>query len=152
MTKTELLHYVRNYGTGIIATQSSSGNPHAALVAIAISDQLELIFDTVKSSRKWNNLQHSTSVAVVIGGWDDSETTLQYEGLADEPKGSELERIKEIYFSAFPDGRARLNWDGITYFRIKPTWIRYSDFNPDGSIVEFNAKDFRFWGSVEPTI
>lgn len=142
MTKTELLQYIKKYAAGIIATRSSSGNPQAAYVEIAVSQQLELIFDTVKSSRKWNNLQHCSSVAIVIGGWDESETTLQYEGIADEPQGAELERIRAVYFDAFPDGRDRLKWDGITYFRIKPTWIRYSDFNPGGSVVEFTAKDF----------
>jgi len=141
MTKAILLQYVKKYRTGIIATQSPSGNPEAALVAIAISDQLELIFDTVKSSRKWQNLQHSTRIAVVIGGWDGSETTLQYEGIADEPTGNELERIREIYFNTFPDGRDRLKWQGITYFRTRPTWIRYSDFNQNGSIVEYTAQE-----------
>lgn len=141
MTKTDLLQYIKKYGSGIIATQSPSGNPQAAFVVFAVDDQLELVFDTVKSSRKWANLEHSTNVAIVIGGWDGSETTLQYEGIADEPQGSELERIREIYFSTFPDGRDRLNWEGITHFRIKPTWIRYSDFNTGGSIVEFGTTE-----------
>jgi pyridoxine/pyridoxamine 5'-phosphate oxidase len=142
MTKTELLQYIKKYGCGIIATQSPSGNPQAAYVVFAVSDQLELVFDTIRSSRKWQNLQHSNNVAVVIGGWDGSETTLQYEGIADEPQDAELERIREVYFAAFPEGRDRLKWEGITHFRIKPTWIRYSDFNAGGSIEEFTAKDF----------
>jgi len=142
MNKTELLQYVKKYGTGIIATQAPSGNPQAALVAIAISDQLELIFDTVQSSRKWQNLQHCAHVAVVVGGWDGSETTLQYEGIADEPTGPEQERVKEIYFNTFPDGRDRLKWEGIAYFWIRPVWIRYSDLNRGGQIVEFTARDF----------
>lgn len=142
MTKSELLQYIRKYRGGIIATQSSSGNPQAAYVAFAVSDQLELVFDTVNSSRKYQNLQHSANVAVVIGGWDGSETTLQYEGIADEPQGEELQQIREVYFDAFPDGRDRLKWDGITHIRVKPTWIRYSDFNPGSGIVEFSEKDF----------
>ena len=144
MTKIELLQYIKKYGNVIIATQSPSGNPQAAFVAFAVSDQLELVFDTVKSSRKWKNLQRSRSAAVVIGGWDGGETTLQYEGIADEPKGTELQRIREVYFDTFPEGRARLSWEGITHFRIKPTWIRYSDFNPGGSIVEFNASELNY--------
>ena len=144
MTKIELLQYIKKYGSGIIATRSPSGNPQAAFVAFAVSDQLELIFDTVESSRKWKNLQHSHSAAVVIGGWDGSETTLQYEGIADEPVGKELERIRAVYFEAFPEGKDRLKWEGITHFRIKPTWIRYSDFNRGGSIVEFNATELNY--------
>jgi general stress protein 26 len=143
MTKSELLQYIKKHGGGIIATQSSSGNPQAAFVAFAVSDQLELIFDTVKSSRKWENLQHFNKVAVVIGGWDNSETTLQYEGIADEPTGQELERIRSVYFTAFPEGRDRLEWEGITHFRIKPTWLRYSDFNNPPSIAELDTNQLR---------
>jgi hypothetical protein len=29
---------------------------------------------------------------------------------------------------AYPDGRERLAWPGITHFRVRPTWVRCSDF------------------------
>ena len=74
---------------------------------------------------------------MVIGGFDGSEITVQLEGVADEPQGVELDRLKEEYFKAYPDGRERQSWQGITYLRVKPKWIRYSDFNPNGAIVEF---------------
>jgi hypothetical protein len=82
--------------------------------------------------------RHPT-IAVVVG-WDE-EITVQYEGVADEPSGAELERLKKSYFAVYPDGVDRQRWDGITYFRIRPTWIRYSDFNPEGRIAEFSAAD-----------
>jgi len=31
-------------------------------------------------------------------------------------------------FAAYPDGRERLSWVGITHVRVRPTWLRYSDF------------------------
>ena len=41
--------------------------------------------------------------------------------------------------AAGPDGRQREAWPGITYFRVRPTWIRYVDFNSDPPlIVEFD--------------
>jgi len=66
-------------------------------------------------------------IAFVIG-WDD-EITLQYEGKAEEPKGSQLERYKQVYFEKWADGREREQWSGITCFSVRTTWIRYSDFN-----------------------
>ena len=60
-------------------------------------------------------------------GWD-REATAQIEGLADFPDGRELERIRDVYFQAYPDGRDRLAWPGITHVRVRPRWIRYSDF------------------------
>jgi len=29
-----------------------------------------------------------------------------------------------------------LAWQGITHFRVRPTWARYSDFNNPEEIVE----------------
>jgi hypothetical protein len=70
-------------------------------------------------------------------GWDQ-EQTMQYEGIASEPKGEELARYQKIYFETWPDGPARLSWPGLTHFVVRPTWLRYSDFNPSPpQIAEF---------------
>ena len=56
--------------------------------------------------------------------------------------GPELERLKLAYFAAWPDGPSRAAWPGLTYVRIRPTWIRYSDFNSAPPIIqEFTARD-----------
>jgi hypothetical protein len=61
-------------------------------------------------------------------GWE-GEQTVQLEGKAFEPAGAELKRYQEVYFSVWPDGRARFAWPGITHFVVRPRWIRYSDFD-----------------------
>jgi hypothetical protein len=38
------------------------------------------------------------------------------------------------------DGRERLAWPGITHFRVRPTWVRYSDFTQNlPRVVELSA-------------
>ena len=129
MTHAELLAFLRTHRWAIEATASATGIPQAAIVGFAVSEQLELIFDTLESSRKANNLLANPRIALVIGGWDQHDPrTLQYEGLADFPAGAELERIRAIYLSVFPDGQDRRLWPGITYVRVKPLWVRLSDF------------------------
>jgi len=98
-------------------------------MGIAVTAELEVVFDTLKTSRKYQNLTLNPRVAFVIG-WE-SETTVQYEGQAEELHGPELQHYKEVYFRKWPDGRERENWPNICYFRVRPTWIRYSDFNKD---------------------
>jgi hypothetical protein len=88
-----------------------------------------LIFDTIEISRKIANLRHDGRIAVVIG-WDDAQT-VQIDGIADEPLKSDLERLQEIYFAHFPDGLDRRNRKGITFVRVRPAWVRYSDFRID---------------------
>lgn len=120
----------------MLATVSESGAPESAVVGIAVSDQFEIIFDTLDSTRKCRNLRRDSHISFVIG-WDE-EITVQCEGLADEPIAAELDRIKKVCFAAYPDGPQRESWPGITYFGVRAKWARYSDFNAGGEIVEFN--------------
>jgi hypothetical protein len=80
----------------------------------------------------------------VVGGWGAGEQTVQYEGRAAELKPPELERYQEIYFKVWPDGPARMNWPGIVYFVVRPTWIRYTDFDQNPPLIrEFTFSDGR---------
>jgi general stress protein 26 len=133
-----LVQFIRNHRWAVLATASPASAPQAAIIGVAVTDDMELIFDTLSSSRKAANLRANPKVAAVIGGWkDDQPQTVQYEGLADVPEGAELERVKSAYFAAFPDGRDRLSWPGIVHVRVRPMWVRFSDFsNETASIVE----------------
>ncbi len=140
-----LLEFLRQNPLAVQASVTSSGAPQAAVVAFAVTDQFELIFDTLDSTRKAQNLHLNSRIALVIGGCTPgSLQTLQLEGLADFPTGAELERLHQTYFAAFPDGTARLSWPGITYIRVRPTWARLSNYaDTPPSIVEFSAQDFK---------
>jgi|SRR5580704_5276474 pyridoxine/pyridoxamine 5'-phosphate oxidase len=141
MTRSDLLNFLRQHRLGVLATVSESGAPESAVVGIAITDNLELVFDTLDNTRKCHNLRRNRNISFVIG-WD-KEITVQYEGIADEPQGDELNRVKQVYFTAYPDGPQRESWAGITYFRVRPKWVRYSDFNAGGKITEFNENKLK---------
>jgi hypothetical protein len=138
MKREQLVAFIREQRLAVEASITASGAPQAAVVAIAVSDRLELVFDTVKSSRKYQNLVRDPRVALVVG-WD-REITAQIEGIADFPEADELERVREVYFARHPDGRDRLTWPGLVHVRVRPTWIRYSDFNQTPRyVVELDA-------------
>src|SRR5262245_33734892 len=128
MDRAALLAFLRRYKLAVEATVSPSGAPQAAVVGVAVSDELEIVFDTLESTRKHANLVADPRIALVIG-WD--EATAQIEGTVDFPTGAELERIRTVYFAVYPDGRDRLAWTGITHARVRPTWIRHSDYTVD---------------------
>ncbi|MEQ1515843.1 MAG: pyridoxamine 5'-phosphate oxidase family protein [Usitatibacteraceae bacterium] len=137
MDDESLVQFIRRHRWAVLATASDLGVPQAAIIGVAVTERMELIFDTLLSTRKAANLRSNAKVALVIGGWkDDEPKTLQYEGVADVPVGAELERIKSVYFSAFPDGRDRLSWPGITHVRVRPVWLRYSDFSVEPANIE----------------
>jgi uncharacterized protein YhbP (UPF0306 family) len=121
---------MRAYRFAVEASVSSTPSPQAAVVGVVVTDDFELFFDTLDTTRKMRNLRQNPKIAFVIGGTvEGDERTVQYEGIADEPEGSELERLKTIYFNRFPDGPVRQTWPGLVYVRARPLWIRFSDFN-----------------------
>ena len=134
MTRAELLSFIRRHRFAVQASTSATGAPQAAVVGIAVSDQLEIVFDTLGTTRKAENLRRDSRLALVVG-WE-KEQTVQLEGIADEPRGEELVRLKRVYFAAFPDGRERERWPNITFVRVRATWARYSDFRAGGGVVE----------------
>lgn len=137
-----LLAFMRQEPYAVEASVSLAGVPQAALVGVVVSDQFEVFFDTLATSRKTANLRRHPVAALVLGpAAAGSARTVQLEGRADEPTGPELERLLELYFSRFPDGRERRRTPGITYWRIRPTWIRYSDFSVEPPLIVEGAVD-----------
>jgi pyridoxine/pyridoxamine 5'-phosphate oxidase len=127
MTHEAIYDFMRARKLAVISSIGPRGEPQSALVGFAVSPNLEIVFDTLSSSRKYRNLKRDSSIAIVFG-WE-GETTIQYEGQAGEPLGDELHRAKDIYFATWPDGRERETWPGIAYFLVRPKWLRYSDFD-----------------------
>ena len=140
MTRAKLLRFMRSHSLAVQASVSSSGGPQAAVVGFVVTDNFEIFFDTVDTTRKVRNLRANPKIAFVIGGLTDAdERTVQYEGVADEPRVIELQHLKKLYFRRFPDGVERQTWPGLVYVRARPTWIRFSDFNQaPPKVVEFD--------------
>jgi pyridoxine/pyridoxamine 5'-phosphate oxidase len=140
MTEAGLYDFMTKHRLGVLGTTCDRGTPQSALVGIAITPQLEIVFDTVKSSRKYPNLVSRPPCSFVIGGWGAGEQTVQFEGDAEELQSPTLERYQAIYFNVWPDGPARMNWPGVVYFVVRPTWLRYSDFDQDPPLI----REFQF--------
>ncbi len=134
MNLQEVYEFMKKERLAVLSTVASDGQPQSALMGMAVTPQLEIIFDTVKSSRKYPNLKKNPRVAWVVGC--TTEVSVQYEGLAEELAGEELAKYKKTYFAAFPDGPVRESWPGITYFVVRPMWVRYCDYNPGSRRIE----------------
>jgi hypothetical protein len=142
MTEADIYTFMARCRLGVLGTICDTNTPQSALVGIAVTPHLEIIFDTVKSSRKYSNLIAKPFCSFVIG-WV-GEQTVQYEGEAQELESPELERYQETYFKVWPDGPARMSWPAIVYFVVRPTWVRYSDFDQSPPLIcEFSLRSAR---------
>lgn len=112
---------------------SGSLQPESALIAFTQTDKLEIIFETFVDTRKWNNLQKNPRVSFVIG-WDTKHhITVQYEGIATAAKDTEQ---TESYIQTFltkdtPCTEKFLRDYRVRLFKVKPMWIRYSDYTDE---------------------
>jgi len=134
MDKASIYAFMAGYRYGVVSSLSTEGTPQSALVGIAVTPELEIVFDTLNSSRKYKNLIQRPSCSFVVG-WG-GEKTVQYEGTAAEPTGAVLERCQEAYFAVWPEGLAHVSWPGIAYFVVRPTWVRYSDYDQNPLLIE----------------
>jgi hypothetical protein len=134
LSRADVQAFINTQRLGVIATNSPSGAPESAVVGLAASMALELVFDTLEPTRKIANLRRNPNISAVIGFSDAG--TLQYEGLADEPAGEDLARMQQIYFGAFPEGPSRLGWRGVTYVRIRPSWLRFTSYSDSAMNTE----------------
>ena len=134
MTEIGLREFIAKCRLGVSRNDRSYARPQSSLVGIAVTEELEILFDTVKRSRKYGNLIAQPSCSFAMG-WE-GEQTVQYEGEAAELLGGELERLQPIYFARWPECRAHLTWPGIVYFVVRPRWIRYSDYDQQPPLIQ----------------
>lgn len=73
-----LYNFMRKHSIGVLSTVSPEGNPEAAVIEFGETKDLQLIFDTIDTFRKYQNLKNNPLVAFVVG-WDENRT-IQYEG------------------------------------------------------------------------
>ncbi len=128
MDLAELARFVGARALAVVATCGPDGAPEAALVDVAATDAGEIVFDTSIRSRKYRNIQVSPRVALVVG-WDD-EVSVQCEGGADILTGDERERCLRTYIEQYPGRLERAQHPDRALVRIRPLWIRHTDYRP----------------------
>jgi general stress protein 26 len=84
MTRADLLNFLCGHSLAAEASVSEFDAHQAAVVGIVVTDDLEIFFDTLGSSRKTRNLRRNPKIALLIGGMSaGDEGPVQYEGTAD---------------------------------------------------------------------
>lgn len=121
-----ILEFLQRHTLAVIATSHPDGTPEAAVIDFSVRDNLELVFDTFKESRKYSNLLKKSSVAFVIG-WDGN-VTVQYEGDALMVAPPDTKRYQKEHIEKVPFEKQFIE-KGAVVFRVIPRWIRYSNFN-----------------------
>ena len=132
--KAALYSFMKRARYGVISSLAADRTPQSVLIAVAITHDFEIVFDTLTNTRKNCNLLARAACSVVL--WGGGEQTVQIDGNAFEATGAVMERYREVYFDTWPDGRNRLSWVGITHLVVRPRWIRAIDFDHSPPMIE----------------
>lgn len=138
MTQDDIITFISERKFMVISTNGGE-YPESATVEYG-NDGLTLIFDTNSTSRKFQNIQHSPKVSVVIGWDEEVNKTVQYQGIAEVLEGEELDRLKKVYFAKSPEAQKWENTKDNVYLKVSPKWVRMTDLNTDPwtiSVFEF---------------
>jgi uncharacterized pyridoxamine 5'-phosphate oxidase family protein len=125
MTKEAIVSFLKTKKHTVISTISSAQAPESALIGFGQTDELEIIFGTSNTTRKYKNLKANNKVSFVIG-WDEDFTTVQYQGEARELSQDEWDTYLPDYHEKVPEAAKFRTSQTQTYWLVKPTWVRYS--------------------------
>jgi pyridoxine/pyridoxamine 5'-phosphate oxidase len=134
LDRNALHRFIAQQRYGVVSSVAEDGTPQSALVGIATTPRLDIVFDTLNNTRKYANLTQRRVCSFVIG-WS-GEKTLQLEGVAEEVRGEVRNELLDIYFRVWPECRDHLSWPGIAYFIVRPRWIRFSDYGQTPAMIE----------------
>ena len=127
--RTDLLAFLRRHPYAVQSSVSPAGTPQAAVVGVVVSDSFDVVFDTLRGSRKGRNLAVNSALALTFGSVSaDASRTVQMEGAADIIDPASHAALVAMYLTAFPDGRERQRQPDLIYVRVRPRWLRDSDY------------------------
>ena len=137
--KNKILTFLQTCPMASISTISADGIPQSAIIAFARTSNFEIIFETFYDTRKYANLAKNPHIALATGFSPTVHVTFQYEGMAIEMKTPEDIRWCKEQFKKkdTPCSDEFLEHPKVTFWKVKPTWLRYSDYTgPVPVIVE----------------
>ncbi|MBI5529960.1 MAG: pyridoxamine 5'-phosphate oxidase family protein [Candidatus Doudnabacteria bacterium] len=100
--------------------------PRSAVIDFSETGDLEIIFTTLLSYRKYEDLKQNSNVALTFGG--KNNITVQYEGEAKELGKTEFLPYLKYHIQKNPIELKFSEMLEARFFKVSPVWIRYSDY------------------------
>ena len=109
----------------VLSTRESDGHPYASLVAFCVAPNLkQIVFCTLRSTRKFANLEAEGRVALLIDNRSNEETDLQEAaavtvlGVCEEAKGDERSALANCFLTRHPAMAGFLRSPGCAVMRV----------------------------------
>ena len=126
------LDFLKSHSAGVLSTVSADGKAHGSAIYYVADDNFNIYFLTLKTSRKFANLQANPSVALTVGRQDVPQT-IQLEGVASmlehpEDIGAHASDLMKVLTSnsRYYAPLTQLDNDATAIVWIQPKWIRWA--------------------------
>ena len=129
----KILNFIKKQKFTVISTISYRRDKQSegSVIAFSEAENLEIIFGTYNTNRKYENIKNNPEISLVFGFSNNPKITVQYEGTAEELSGDEKDFFAKRHVEKNPESEKYLYKTQQRYFKITPKWIRYSDFDKD---------------------
>lgn len=126
--KQKIYNFLNSQAHIVLGTVNKEGGPEGAWIGFGQTTDLEIIFGTDNTTRKYKNLSQNPKVAFTCG---DRAATVQYQGIATLIEGEAAERLKQFYWQKVPSAKDYDQLPGQVYYKVTPKWIRYADYTKE---------------------
>lgn len=126
--------FLNEHETSVISTLDAHNQPQAATVGFSVDENFIIVFATNQKTRKANNIAVNNKVALVVGF--EGQKTVQIEGTA-EKIDTELNKDRiNLHFAKVPGAKKFAGELDQSYYLIRPTWLRFTDYTKQPSTFE----------------
>lgn len=130
----EALSFLVNHDTGVLATASLTGEPHARLIYYTCDDAFNVYFITLKKTRKVADIAVNNKAAFVVSE-EEIPRTLQLEGTVSDLSDTAtvdplLTDFVHRLLSHKKYGIPLFHFDGgeFKFYKFTPTWVQWGEF------------------------
>ena len=146
---------VENQRFAVLATRQDNGAPYANLVAFSVDRDLkQLVFCTLRSTRKFANLEAEGRIALLIDNRSNDETDLQRAaavtvlGSCTEAHGQEREELSQCFLARHPALADFVRSAGCAVMKVEVrSHYLVTQFQ---NAIELHVQDGALRGSDEP--
>lgn len=133
-SRAEALTFLKSHSAGVLSTVSEDGKAHGSAVFYVADDNFNIYIITLKTSRKFANLQANPSVALTVGTQNVPQT-IQLEGIATVLQHSEEigEHAGDLMKVLTSNSRyyaplTQLGSADTAIIWVQPKWVRWADY------------------------
>ncbi|MFA6602413.1 MAG: pyridoxamine 5'-phosphate oxidase family protein [Candidatus Shapirobacteria bacterium] len=132
MDKNKVLEFIKSQTLAVLSTATKQGIIESAVMAIAVTDNWEVLMSSEPNTRKIFNLKNNPYTSLLVGGLQSP--SIQLDGTSVVLTDSEGEEIRKQIIAIHPNTAEYLN-PPIAYIKFIPNWLRYSDFSQEPPII-----------------